>query len=113
MIIHSQDAQSFTIPGGTSGRLYPPSPKGDQSLAVVEMDGVYPITGYSLNDVCTETLFPLEGAFEVEYGADRFSLVPGDMLMLLPGKKYRIQGKGKSVVLITPSWDKKQNHIVD
>ncbi len=113
MHIQKPQAEKFSIPGGTEGVLYPPSPLGDQSVVQLEMDGKYPQKGYSINDVCTETVLLLEGRFEVEYGDDRFILNPGDMVMLLPKKKYRITGKGKAVVCIAPSWDSKQNHIIE
>ena len=113
-MFHSKkDAQPFTIPGGTDGVLYPPSPKGDQSVAVIEMDGSYPQKGYSMNDQCTETIYMLEGSFRVEYDGAWYTLNPGDLLMLLPGKKYRTQGKGKACVLITPSWNSEQNHLTE
>lgn len=113
MIIHKENAQVFTIPGGTSGLLYPASPKGDQSLAVVETHGVYPEKGYSINDICTETLYMLEGEFQLHYNNDVFLLKPGDVFMVLPGNKYKIIGNGKACVLISPSWDSAQNHIIE
>ncbi|MCW1930540.1 MAG: cupin domain-containing protein [Candidatus Kerfeldbacteria bacterium] len=112
MYYKKSQAQQFTIPGGTDGVLYPAHPKGEQSIAYIEMEGEYPVGGYSFNDVCTETLYMQEGHFTVEYGGETFELDPGDVLMLLPGKKYRTWGKGKAVIVITPSWDKAQNHII-
>jgi len=113
MFTKKADAQSFKIPGGTCGRLYPAHPKGEQSLAVVEMDGVYPQTGCSLNDICTETVYLQEGSFTIRMDDQMYRLEPGDRLMILPGTKYRIEGKGKAVVLISPSWDSSQNHIIE
>ncbi len=113
MFYSKKDAQPFTIPGGTDGILYPPSPKGDQSVAVIEMDGTYPQKGYSMNDQCTETIYMLEGSFRVEYDGAWYTLNPGDLLMLLPGKKYRTQGKGKACVFITPAWNSEQNHLME
>ena len=124
------DGHSFTIPGGTTGVLYPAHPKGEQSVAVVKLDGVYPEKGYSLNDVCTETLYVLEGeikmySLEVKMGSGtdspgetepdpkEYTLEPGDLFMIVPGNKYRLTGKGRACVLITPAWDSKQNHIVE
>ena len=112
MVYSKKDAQLFTLPGGTTGVLYPPSPLKDQSVAVIEMDGQYPQAGYSINDTCTETLYMLEGSFRVEYDGMWHTLHPGDLLMLLPGKKYRTEGKGKACVFISPSWNSKQNHII-
>ena len=49
-----QDAEKFSIPGGSEGYLYPAHPKGEQSIALVTMDGEYPVDGYSINEKCTE-----------------------------------------------------------
>lgn len=113
MFYSQQDAQEFTIPGGTHGYLYPPHPKKEQSVATIEMDGVYPEKGFSINDVCTETIFVLEGELEVEYKGEWHTLKPHDMIMLEPNNTYRIKGKGKAMVIISPSWDSNQNHIIE
>lgn len=113
MFYKKEQATKFSIPGGTNGLLFPSSPKGDQTVAVVEMDGIYPATGYSLNDFCTETIYLTEGLLEAEVGGQQYTLRPGDLLVILPGNKYRITGQGKSVDLITPAWDKAQNHMVE
>jgi mannose-6-phosphate isomerase-like protein (cupin superfamily) len=112
MFVKKELAQSFSIQGGTNGAIYPSSPKGDQTIAVVEMDGVYPSDGYSVNDFCTETIFMLEGKFELEAEGKKYQLESGDLFMILPGVKYRIVGKGKSMDFISPAWDKSQNHII-
>ena len=112
-MLHTQkDAENFTIPGGVEGVLYPPGPDDQFSIAVVEQDGIYPQQGWSMNDVCTETFYMLEGAFEVDVDDKSFTIKQGDVLSVEPGQKYRVRGKGRSVDLITPAWDKKQNHIL-
>ncbi len=114
MLIKKEDGKNFEIPGGTEGRLYPSSPKGDQTAALVEMDGVYPQKGWSVNDVSTETIFLQEGKFFLETKEEGgHELLPGDMFLVFPGVKYRITGKGKAVVIITPSWEKNNNKIVE
>ncbi|MBI2411514.1 MAG: cupin domain-containing protein [Candidatus Kerfeldbacteria bacterium] len=112
MYYSQQDAQEFTIPGGTHGYLYPTHPKGEQSIAYIEMDGVYPEAGYSRNDRCTETIYVLEGEMEIEYQGQWHTLKPHDLLMIEPENKYRSRGCGKAMVVITPGWDKSQNHII-
>lgn len=113
MMYKKRDAQKFSIPGGTKGFLYPSHPRGEQTVAYIEMDGAYPEKGYSINDVCTETLYMLEGSFEIECGGKNYTLKGGDLFMILPKNKYRTRGKGKALALITPAWSKKQNHIID
>jgi len=106
------EAQFFIIPGGTQGRLYPPGPGGAFSIAVVTMDGVYPEKGWSINDVCTETMYVQAGKLTVEIEAETFALKEGDVLSILPRNKYRVRGKATTIDVITPAWDKKQNQII-
>ena len=113
MLIKKEIAESFSISGGTNGAIYPSSPKGDQTIAIVWMDGAYPEMGYSLNDLCTETIFLLEGKFELEADGKKYQLESGDLFMILPGTKYRIFGKGKAIDFISPAWDKSQNHLIE
>jgi len=112
MYIEKKDAEEFSIPGGTVGRLYPTHPDNEQTVALVETDGVYPEKGFAVNDVCTETIVMLEGEFCIEYNGEEYILRPGDVLMILPKHPYRISGKGKVCVCITPGWDSAQNHII-
>lgn len=107
------EAQFFTIPGGTRGRLYPPGPGNAFSIAVVTMDGVYPEKGWSINDVCTETMYVQTGRLKVEIEEETFTLKKGDVLSVLPRKKYRVRGQATTLDVITPAWDKKQNHIIN
>ncbi len=113
MLIKKNQRKSFHIPGGTEGKIYPSSPNGDQTIAVVETDGVYPEKGWSLNDVSTETIFMQEGEFVIKTKEEEYALKEGDMFLVFPGTKYRIEGKGRAVVFITPSWEKNNNKIVD
>lgn len=113
MIYKKKEAQAFTIPGGSSGLIYPQMPNNDHSVAYVETDGKYPESGYSLNDFCTETFFIVDGAFKLEIDGIESEIEKGDLAVILPGKKYRLEGKGKVIDMITPAWDSKQNHIVE
>ena len=108
-----KDAQAFTIPGGTSGGLYPPGPGDAFSIAVVTMDGVYPEKGWSINDICTETMYVQEGQLVVDIEDQTFTIKPGDVLSVEPGNKYRCPGAATTIDVITPAWDKQQNHIIE
>jgi len=113
MLFNKSDAQYFEIPGGTKGYLYPPDDQKQQSIAEVEMDGVYPLEGYSINDFCTETIFMQEGGFVLEIDGQEINLKKGDVYAIPPKNEYRLWGKGKSIDVITPAWDKAQNHIMN
>ena len=104
--------KSFKIDGGTTGFIYPDHPKGQCTVARIKMSGEYPIIGYSVNKICTETLIVMRGTFKVRVDNNVYKIKPGDMLVILPKTKYRIEGKGEALDIITPRWDKKQNKII-
>lgn len=107
---HTQ-AQAFSIPGGTTGTLLDISPA--VSVAEVTMDGVYPEKGYSINEKCTETIYLLEGSLDVICDGVKYELrTRGDVCSIPPGTGYRVEGKGVSLDIITPGWEKSQNRIV-
>ncbi len=113
MYYKKKNAEEFTIPGGTNGVLYPSSPKGDQTIAIVETDGVYPKNGVSMNDYCTETFILIKGKLEILVNDKMYILEDeGDLLRVLPKNKYSIKGKGKVIVSISPNWKSEQNHII-
>ncbi len=92
--------------------LYPPGPNGAFSIAVVDMDGIYPEKGWSINSRCTEAMYVQSGSLTVEVEDRQFELSAGDVLSITPGKKYRVRGKALTVDIITPAWDKAQNKII-
>jgi mannose-6-phosphate isomerase-like protein (cupin superfamily) len=112
MLIKKEDSKKFSIPGGTDGWLYPSNLQSDQTIAYVEMDGVYPEKGYSINDVCTETFFVVEGNLTIYIDDEVYELEKGDVIIVSPGKKYNTRGKAKIIDFITPSWEKNNNQII-
>ena len=107
------DTTPFEIPGGTTGRLYPNHPAGEHTLAVVEMDGIYPLKGSSRNSVCTETMYVMEGTLNLTVDGEVHVLEEGDCYAITPGHAYRCEGKVKVLDVITPAWDKAQNEIIE
>lgn len=107
------NAQEFTIPGETNGVLYPSHPQGEQTVARVSLDGRYPEKGYSINETCTETLYILSGSLTLTYGEEQYVMEPEDIFYIVPGTKYALEGKGESLVLISPEWDSDQNTIIE
>jgi mannose-6-phosphate isomerase-like protein (cupin superfamily) len=103
----------FKIPGGTEGILFPPDKNKAQQIAIVTMrKGVYPEKGYSINDVCTETMYLLNGKLAVTINNKKYMLKPGGLISVYPGQKYTVKGTGTSIDVITPAWDAKQNRIM-
>jgi mannose-6-phosphate isomerase-like protein (cupin superfamily) len=92
--------------------VFSPSKNREQSMAVVKQKGRYPRRGFSLNTLCTETIYVLEGRFAILYKGKKIILNKGEIFYLEPGNKYAILGEGVNLVAITPAWDKFQNKIV-
>ena len=92
--------------------IYPNHPKNQHTIARVKMDGLYPVIGYSINDICSETIFLIKGMLKIRTGDNIYKLNPGDILIIPPKTKYRIEGKGEAIDVITPAWDKNQNRMV-
>lgn len=111
ILYKKSEAQKFKIDGGTQGLIYPNHPKGQHTIARIQMDGKYPIVGYSVNKTCSETIIMLKGMFKIRVDNNIYKVKPGDVLVILPKTKYRIEGKGEIIDVITPAWNKKQNKI--
>lgn len=107
------DAKSFRIKGGTNGIIYPDHPKGEHTIAHITMRGKYPVVGYSINATCTETIVMLKGKMKIRTGSDIHEMRRDDVLVIMPNVKYRIEGEGEVLDVITPRWDKKQNSVVE
>jgi len=54
-----------------------------------------------------------EGTLTVDVDDATYELAAGDVLSVTPGQKYRVRGTAKTIDVITPAWDKKQNHILN
>lgn len=113
IISRKKNATNFKIPGGTNGFLYQQVINSGQSLAFVSMDGVYPEKGFSINDICTETFFVVDGSLNVTVDKEEFALERHDAIVIAPGKKYKVSGVATVVDFITPQWDSSQNHIIN
>lgn len=107
-----KDGKTFELPGGTKGIIFPSHPGGEQTIVRVEQHGVFPEKGYAINDRCTETIYMLEGTFTITINEVEHELNAGELIMILPGERHIIQGDGKSLDIITPSWDPSQNHHI-
>ena len=107
------DGQDFKIDGGTSGVIYPPHPKGDHTIARLKMEGVYPVLGYSINERCSETIVMIKGKFKIRANDNVAEIGEGDVFVITPGTKYRVEGNGEALDVITPKWDKGQNKVVN
>lgn len=107
-IVHLSDAAKYEIPGGTC-HLYPDSPTGRLSCALVQQKGRYPEKGRKVNKTCTEALFIIRGTFTVTLGDTTQKVTANDVVYIVPGTPYSLEGEGDAFVFIEPKWDGKQN----
>ncbi len=105
-------AKKFSLAGGTRGLVYPNHPQGQHTVARIKMNGKYPIVGYSINQKCSETIIVLKGMFKIRADNNIYKVKSEDILVIPPKTKYRIEGKGETLDIITPRWNKNQNKIV-
>lgn len=107
-----KDAKEYDIPGGRC-YLYPDSPTGRLSCALVEETGRYPKKGFKQNAICTEAFFVIEGKLKVTVGKKTFTAKANDVVYIPPNTPYAVEGEGKTFVFIEPKWDSAQNTAID
>ena len=88
---------------------------GAGTVAVVWTDGRYPeiSDGYSINQICTETITVLFGYVIVEIRDELIVLELGDKLAITPHTPYSISGKAVCLVDISPKWNSEQNSFTN
>lgn len=108
LIVSQADAKQYEIPGGVC-TLYPDSPTGRLSCALVRQQGRYPVEGKRINSRCTEAIYVVDGELHISAGDVQAVLRSGDVVYIPPGNPYCIEGKATAFVFIEPKWDKTQN----
>ena len=110
-ILKQYNKDDFTIypTGGGEVALYTSG-----KVAIVWTDGRYPEIGkgYSINQICIESITVLHGAVVLEVEGEIIALQKGDKIDVLPLQKYSISGKSVCRVDISPEWDSSQNSFV-
>lgn len=112
LIFTKDDAKQYDIPGGVCW-LYPDSPTGRLSAALVHQDGRYPETGYRYNEMCTEAFFIISGKFTITIAGKAHVLPPNSVVYIPPRTPYAVEGTGDSFVFIEPKWNSGQNVATD
>lgn len=85
----------------------------DINVAIIEVSGRYPSSGYVTNEQVKEMLFVTSGAGKVVIGFDEYELVKGDMVLINPGQEYCIDGNLELVISCSPAWYSEQHKNVD
>jgi mannose-6-phosphate isomerase-like protein (cupin superfamily) len=84
----------------------------DINNAVIELNGRYPDKGLSLNEVCKEVIYVIEGNGIIGDSINTFNLTKDDMVQIESGEQYYLEGKMKLLISSAPAWYPEQYKIV-
>ncbi len=84
----------------------------DINIAYIEINGRYPDEGLSLNQIVKEMIYVISGKGKIVIENKEYEIEEGDSVLILPNKRYFIDGSLKLLVSCAPSWDMSQYKIV-
>jgi|SRR5580704_17546199 mannose-6-phosphate isomerase-like protein (cupin superfamily) len=82
---------------------YPTHDK-DLNLAIIELRGRYPETGWALNEQCKEIGFVIKGSGTLTTEKETVTLFEGDLVLINVGEKYFWDGFMTLIMPATPAW---------
>jgi mannose-6-phosphate isomerase-like protein (cupin superfamily) len=84
------------------------------SLGVSEINGRYPTSGYDVDEAVEQSWYVESGAGSVWAAGQVWPIGQGDMVHLLPGEKYWIEGNDlRLIVASSPEWSEAQHKHVE
>ena len=90
-----------------------PLPSKTMGVAVQELKGRVPASGWWRNVVCHEVCFVLAGKGTVGIEGQKFSVAQGDVFIIAPGKKSYVKSpRIKLLTITTPDWYSDQCEVV-
>jgi mannose-6-phosphate isomerase-like protein (cupin superfamily) len=111
MIIKKEDSVKHANSPECTVYEYPTEDK-DINVAFAEIRGRYPSSGYAMNECVKEILFVKTGNGKAVIEDEEHVLNEGDMLYILPGKKYFLEGTIDLIIPCTPAWHPSQHKHV-
>lgn len=91
-----------------------PMPDEKIGIAVQELNGRVPDSGWGRNNVCYEVCYVLKGTGDVFIEDKNFKVEEGDMFTINPKEKSYIVGRNLKILTATsPNWYKEQCEMVD
>jgi len=90
-----------------------PSPDKDINLAVVELSGRYPTSGWAVNEKCKEMGWVLKGSGQFVTENQIVTISEGDLVVVEPGENYFWDGHMTLVMPATPAWYFEQHKNID
>ena len=85
----------------------------DIDMAVIEIDGRYPETGFLINEVCKEAVYILSGSGTLIGKGTTLSFEAGDGLYVDSEQKFAWEGTFKAVFTLTPAFSPFQHREVE
>lgn len=90
-------------------------PNGDKDIwgAVVEINGRYPLKGYTVNKKCKEVGFFMSGKGKLVVDDRTIWVKKGDQVIIYPNEKFYWEGKMVIFMPCTPAWYPEQHEEVE
>ena len=89
-----------------------PSRSKDINIAVGEITGRYPDSGYVVNEKCTEMGYVVKGSGKLVAESGEAILKEGDVVIIPAGEKYYWEGTLTIILPVSPSWYPEQHKHV-
>ncbi len=81
-------------------------PNGDKDIwgATIELNGRYPLTGYTVNEKCKELVYFISGQGKLVVGDQEILVKKGDQVVINPGEKFYWDGELVMFMPCVPAW---------
>ncbi|NGX31433.1 MAG: hypothetical protein K940chlam8_00801 [Chlamydiae bacterium] len=112
MLIKKQERQRFENSKQCTAYEYP-FEDPDIDVALIEIRGRYPDKGYAINTQVKEMIFVVKGKGHIVIEDKRSSLEEGAAVLVLPQKKYVLEGDFTLVISCNPAWSPKQHQTLE
>lgn len=99
---------------GNNGLVWDyPMPEDKIGIALQELDGRVPDSGWGRNNICYEVCYAISGTAEVFVGDRKYEVAEGDIFVIKPREKSYIIGHDLKILTVTsPNWYKEQCEIL-
>lgn len=111
-IVHKADANKNVVTNSCIAYEYPLNDK-DINAVVIEINGRYPHKGRTVNEVCKELAYVIDGSGRVVIEDQEFEIAEGTSILINPGEKFYWEGNLKMFMPCTPAWYPQQHKEVE
>lgn len=112
MLVKKHERVMHKNSGACTAYEYPMDDK-DINVALVDIDGRYPEQGSATNETVKELIFVSHGTGRVVIEGKSHDLSEGDSVLILPNKRYSLEGKLRLVISGSPAWYPEQHKHLD